>query len=52
MENCETIEKLHLVVCGNDCMNIFLKSGFDKLAYSLNIAVLMHPNGPKCLINE
>ena len=25
---------------------------FDKLAFSLNIAVLMHPNGPKCLKNE
>ena len=25
---------------------------FDKLAFSLNIAVLVHPNGPKCLRNE
>ena len=28
MENCETFEKLHLVVCGSDCMIFFLKSGF------------------------
>ena len=25
---------------------------FDKFAFSLNIAVLMHPNGPKCIRNE
>ena len=25
---------------------------FDKLAFSLNMAVFMHPNGPKCLRNE
>ena len=25
---------------------------FDKLAFSLNITVVMHPNGPKCLRNE
>ena len=25
---------------------------FDKLEFSLNIAVLMHPNGPKCLKND
>jgi len=37
---------------------IFLKSMtkiapfFDKLEFSLNIAVLMHPNGPKCLKND
>ena len=25
---------------------------FDKLAFSLNMAVFLHPNGPKCLRNE
>ena len=26
VENCETIQKLHQVVCGNDCIIFFLKS--------------------------
>ena len=28
VENCETIQKLHLVVCGNPCMKIFWKPWF------------------------
>ena len=27
-------------------------AGIHKLAFSLNSAVVMHPNGPKCLKNE
>ena len=46
MENCQTIKKLSLVVCGSGCINFLLKPFFDKLAFSLNVAVSMHLNDP------
>ena len=38
MENCETNQKLHLVVCGNYCIFFSWNLVFDKLAFSLNMA--------------
>ena len=31
MENCETIQKLHQVACGSDCIFFFLKPGFGRI---------------------
>ena len=28
LENCETIQKLHMLVCGSDCIKYVLKPGF------------------------
>ena len=33
VENCETIKKLHLVVCGNECIIFFLKPGFWQIGF-------------------
>ena len=53
MENCETFfflspGGLWKVGKGKFSQNLV----FDKLTFSLNIAVLMHLYGPKCLRNE
>ena len=53
VENCRTFQKLNPVVCINGRIILFPETQFfDKLAFSLNMAVFMHPNGPKCLRNE
>ena len=52
MENCKNSVKLHQVGSGSGHVISILKPGFDNIAFSLNITVVMHPNGPRCIRNE
>ena len=47
MENCETIEKLHLVVCGTYCMIFFLKPGFWQIGIFTKYRCFNAPKWPQ-----
>ena len=52
LENCKNLEKLHRVSCGNVTEFFSTNPVLGNIAVSLNFAVVMHPNGPKCHRNE
>ena len=47
VENCETIEKLHLVVCGTYCMIFFLKPGFWPIGIFAKYCCFNAPKRPQ-----
>ena len=47
MENCETIKKMHLVVCGNPCMNLSQKSVFWQIGIFTKYSCFNAPKWPQ-----